>query len=477
MLMWVSNLAAWAWMPWVVLAVEDAWRRGGRSLCVAALAGAMQMLSGAPEIIVFTWGLLGVLWLCQWLRREVPRGWMLMRVLAVGALVAGLSAAQLLPFLDLLGHSTRDPGFSDAGWSMPLSGPANFLVPLFRAQENGGQGVFVQYDQYWTPSVYIGAGIVALALLAAWRVRGPRVWILAGAAGFGLLMALGGHGFLYPGIKTVLLPQRYWVSCALPHQIHRADAVCPALAGGLCGELASGQPAQFKPGRLEPPDDCVGRVAGVDRRDYFSGLAASGNVGEMAGHFAERAGAAGLFRVDHRPDGSVAARGWPRKQRLWALALLGVSWVDVCTHAPQINPTVQLAAYQPGMIRDHLQLGPPRFGEPRFMPSLAAIAKIRYLSLPSPTADYLCRRVAFYDDCNLLDDIPKTDGFFSVELREVTRLLGVMANAQAQGAELKGMLDYLGVGHLSRAGHRLQQRSGGGWRAPPCPAADHRRAA
>lgn len=54
-LLWTSNLAALSWQPWVILAVTSAWQRGGgRRLAGAALAGAMQMLSGAPEIILFT---------------------------------------------------------------------------------------------------------------------------------------------------------------------------------------------------------------------------------------------------------------------------------------------------------------------------------------------------------------------------------------------------------------------------------------
>src|SRR5579863_10175215 len=58
-LMWPNNIAALGWMPWVVLLVEKAWNRGGgRSLALAVLAGAMQMLAGAPEIILLTWSFL-----------------------------------------------------------------------------------------------------------------------------------------------------------------------------------------------------------------------------------------------------------------------------------------------------------------------------------------------------------------------------------------------------------------------------------
>ena len=60
-----NYLVALGWMPWVVLATRRAWREGGRSLVLAALAGAMQMLSGAPEIILLTWGFLAALLLTE----------------------------------------------------------------------------------------------------------------------------------------------------------------------------------------------------------------------------------------------------------------------------------------------------------------------------------------------------------------------------------------------------------------------------
>jgi hypothetical protein len=56
-----NYLVALGWMPWVALATRRAWQEGGRSIVLAALAGAMQMLSGAPEIILLTWAFLAAL--------------------------------------------------------------------------------------------------------------------------------------------------------------------------------------------------------------------------------------------------------------------------------------------------------------------------------------------------------------------------------------------------------------------------------
>ena len=72
LLMWPSHIATLSWMPWVVLAVELAWREGGRKIILAAFAGALQMLAGGPEIIFLTWILLLALWIQQFVKGESP---------------------------------------------------------------------------------------------------------------------------------------------------------------------------------------------------------------------------------------------------------------------------------------------------------------------------------------------------------------------------------------------------------------------
>ena len=116
---------------------REAWRIGGRrKIVIAALAGAMQMLSGAPEIVLFTWAILGVLWLGQVWRKKISFWPALRRFAVVVVLVAGLSAIQLLPFFDLLKHSERDSAYTRAdAYPMPVWGWANFVVPVFHCFE------------------------------------------------------------------------------------------------------------------------------------------------------------------------------------------------------------------------------------------------------------------------------------------------------------------------------------------------------
>src|SRR5208283_3705697 len=90
LLMWPSHIATLSWAPWVVLAVELAWREGRQKIILAALAGALQMLAGGPEIIFLTWFLLLTLWMQQFVRSESPRAAMLWRFPLVALLVIAL---------------------------------------------------------------------------------------------------------------------------------------------------------------------------------------------------------------------------------------------------------------------------------------------------------------------------------------------------------------------------------------------------
>ena len=180
-LLWPNYTVALGWMPWVVLWVERSWREGGKWMAVAVVAAALQMLSGVPEIVLMTWLLLGVIGLDEFIRGNLPRRKLIGRFATVVALVAGLTAMQLLPFLDLLAHSQRDHTFSNTKWPMPGWGWANLMVPLFRYAETY-QGPFLQDGQQFLSSYYLGAGILVLAIWATWRIRERRVWILAALA-------------------------------------------------------------------------------------------------------------------------------------------------------------------------------------------------------------------------------------------------------------------------------------------------------
>ena len=106
--------------------------------------------------------------------------------------------------------------------------------------------------------------------------------------------------------------------------------------------------------------------------------------------------------------------------------------------------------YEPGIIRAYLKFDPhPHGGEPRVMQTAAAANKVRFTSLSKPEDDYLCRRLSLYDNCNLLDVIPKIDGFYSLYLRDMAQILGLIYGYDAKNVDLKGLKDFLGVGYIN----------------------------
>ena len=131
------------------------------------------MVTGSPEIILFTWLIvLGVFLAGGWRQKRISWGGV-GRLAAVAALVTALSAAQLLPWLDLLAHGDRTTAAGDNTWAMPAWGAANFLVPLFR-MTGSVSGVFMQPGQEWTTSYYAGILTLLLALLAVVKARNAR---------------------------------------------------------------------------------------------------------------------------------------------------------------------------------------------------------------------------------------------------------------------------------------------------------------
>jgi len=277
-LMWPNYLVALGWMPWVIGTAERAWREGRRSVVLAALAGAMQMLAGVPEIAGFTWLLALALWLHAWCSRthnlninpnpnlnrthtpalgarfkskikiknetgnaagpllfDAKGRTMAARLVVVILLVAGLTAVQLLPFFDLLEHSQRDRSFALTKWALPGWGWANLVVPLFHCFQSC-QGPFVQHGQAFFSSCYLGIGTLALGIVGGWRARHGRAWILIGVTLFGAIAALGENGHLYTWMKQLCpwigvgrYPVKFMVLAAFALPLLGAFAV-PSLA-------------------------------------------------------------------------------------------------------------------------------------------------------------------------------------------------------------------------------------------------------
>src|SRR2546423_3533833 len=189
-------------MPWVVLATERAWAQGGRYIIIAAFVAALQLLAGVPEIALLTWIVAGALWTAALITERTGRIIIARRFFLIILLAAGLIAAQLLPFVDLLLHSQLDRTFSVAKWAMPSWGWGNFVVPLFHCFQSA-QGPCFQYGQEFFGSYYLGVAMLALAGWGIWKAHQRTVWLLGGLSLIAVLLALGENGVLFPLIKRV----------------------------------------------------------------------------------------------------------------------------------------------------------------------------------------------------------------------------------------------------------------------------------
>jgi len=116
LLMWPSHIATLSWMPWVILGRRKRVARGRtknhfcrvprRHANARGRAGNyfthLDFVAGAVDSTVR--------------ERRITTRSMFWRFPLVVALVIGLAAVQLLPFLDLAAHSQRSAGYADTRW-------------------------------------------------------------------------------------------------------------------------------------------------------------------------------------------------------------------------------------------------------------------------------------------------------------------------------------------------------------------------
>jgi Bacterial membrane protein YfhO len=453
-LMWSSNLAALAWMPCVILLVERAFLSGKRRpILIAALAGAFQMLSGAPEIIIFTWLVLFALWTGQMIGGRQARLKLFARVIIILTITTLLSAAQLLPFLDLLAHSERTSSYGTSIWSIPLWGWANLLVPLFHCYQ-APLGVYFQPGQDWTSSYYLGGGVLALGLLAVILTRSLRVWLLAAFAVFGFAVALGDGGAVYPLLLKLFPPlgfMRYPIKFVFLTVFN-----VPLLAAFAVAWLQNCNPNQLTRARRW--------TAGI--LILFSstivGILAYARVRPFPTEHWLQLCENGIARIIFLALilGVVMSCGKiknPRLQILAGLSLLAFVWLDAVTHAPRQNPTVEASVFAPGLLTQRIKPA-SQPGEARALMTSQSHELFYGSMLTDAYQDYIGRRCALLGDCNILDNIPVADGFYSLYVGEQRGLFMQFFHSPTNTFP-NGLADFLGISKMSDPEHVLAWQS------------------
>jgi hypothetical protein len=206
----LNQLSAAAWLPAVLLAYDQAVRRLSPAWAgLGALAFGMQLLAGHPQESYMTALVLVLFWL---VRAPWRNAWRLAWAAFAGILVAGVgalvAAAQVLPTLELVGHSIRGTGvvWEDAvARSLPSYLVPRALMPPFWLN--------VASTEYVG---YVGVTPVAMGFLALMVVRSRFVVFGALLCFIGLFLAPGEnngyYGLLFstvPGFDTFRVPARW----------------------------------------------------------------------------------------------------------------------------------------------------------------------------------------------------------------------------------------------------------------------------
>ncbi|MGZ5568358.1 MAG: hypothetical protein ACXWKG_15190, partial [Limisphaerales bacterium] len=443
-IMWPCNLAALAWIPWVVLLCERAWKNAGREFVWAALAGACQMLTGSPEFILFTW-LIVFGWFVAsawqnkrwcWIDTSVMCGCVM--------LVAVLSAAQLLPTFDLMKHGDRNSSFDTSTWSMPLAGIANFFVPLFRCTPSVS-GVWTQDQQQWAASYYVGLGVVLLAAVALIKTRQLKTRLLLVTALVGIVFAMGDAGIVLKFLKSAV-PMLGFIRYPIKYIVLTIFAL-PLLAAAGAAYLQSQLDTRInvKVGFAI----CIPVIAILFAVLLVSDKYRSTVCFNAALRLVALLVAIGLL--------TLASKSLNRRTKIASLfGVLLVFGIDICFHVPSQNPTVITAAYERRLPQMKTL---PKLGESQAMISLPVQVIMENSAHPDPLNMYMGQRLELFGNCNLLDCggtnavdytcIPKVNGFYSLHLREQTAVTKLLYSRTSPRA----LVEFLGVSQVTSEQH------------------------
>ena len=201
-----TKFMALCFAPWLVLAFAHTLRKPGwLSGMLFAAALALNLRAGHIQITYYFTFLLGLWWLVEGIqayrRGDLKAFGQATGFLVLGGVLALCMVAQ--PYLvnyEFKGYTIRGMasggGASGLDWSYAMSWSQGLgeLLTLAVADAFGGSGA-----TYWGPKPftagphYVGGIVIALAVLALWRLRKGSVWAFSLGGGLMILFSLGEH--------------------------------------------------------------------------------------------------------------------------------------------------------------------------------------------------------------------------------------------------------------------------------------------
>jgi hypothetical protein len=280
--------------------------------------------------------------------------------------------------------------------------------------------------------------------LAVVLAKTPRVWLLTGFAIFGFVVAMGDQGMLYllllkfcPALGFMRYPIKFafLTVFALP--------LLAAFTIAWFRNADTKSPAKKPYWLLSLMIFSIAIIAGIlwHARLYpfpYEQWAVLLHNGLIRVAF--------LMLI----FGTVLIYGRIQNLRLGiitGLLLLIFVWLDVITHVPRQNPAVEPSVYQSGLLTQRLNPA-PQLGEARIFMTKQSHDIFYGSELTDLYKDYIGRRCALLGDCNILDNVPVPDGFYSLYVREQRGIFNQFFLSPTN-AFPAGFADFLGISYIS----------------------------
>lgn len=152
-----NNLASFAWLPFVIRAAAERRESRARGPLVDLIAALSLSFLGGEPLFAAVAALAAVAIL-------LPRDWKGALLAGIGS--AGVSAVQLLPFLEWVSGSERAAGLDPGDAFRHAVGPGDWLALALPMASASNELEPLRGAQTFIPSLYIGVPIVILALAA-----------------------------------------------------------------------------------------------------------------------------------------------------------------------------------------------------------------------------------------------------------------------------------------------------------------------
>ncbi|MBN2058661.1 MAG: YfhO family protein [Candidatus Saganbacteria bacterium] len=216
-----TTLSSVIWLPLILAAYDRLVERfAWKTWVVLGLLFAVQFLGGEPTVLYLSF----IFLLFYGLVMAKPGRRIVASIVLAAAchFAAGLTAVQLLPFLEALGHSLRFDRISFefiSAYSFPPRELINFFLPFFFG-ELVRTGTYTkvlskELHQVWLLSPYLGALPLLLAMLT-WLYRTKKVIFFWAAAALSILLAFGRFSPVYhmcfyflPGFALIRYPVKF----------------------------------------------------------------------------------------------------------------------------------------------------------------------------------------------------------------------------------------------------------------------------